>query len=68
MYESNKKIAAMALSGSRKAVRNAKAHNVPITYLSGSDVITESPDGTKVVIEKIATNVNITQQRRFNLD
>ncbi len=67
MYESNKKIAAMALSASRKAVRSAKAHKVPITYLSGTDVITENPDGSKIFIEKIPMNQHISQQRRFNI-
>ncbi len=53
MYESTKVISECAVKASERAIKEAKAHGVSITYLSGSDIIEEAPDGSKVVIDTI---------------
>lgn len=50
MYESNKVITKSAAEASEKAIREAKLNGISITYLSGSEIIEEAPDGTKTVI------------------
>lgn len=62
MYESNKSLQKMALAAGQKAVEAAKANNIPITYLSGSDVVREAPDGSIVVIDTI-TPTKVTNKR-----
>lgn len=35
------------------AIENHRRHGVPITYLRGDEIVTESPDGTIEVLERI---------------
>jgi hypothetical protein len=50
------KIARLAATGVKKAVDDAKSHNLNITYLKGKDIIVESPTGN--VVKVIETNTS----------
>jgi hypothetical protein len=63
MYESNKKIQDIATKAAEKAVESAIKNRVPITYISGSEVIRESPDGSKEILEVLPPNIQPTQKR-----
>ena len=50
------KIAKIAAKGVKKAIINAKNHNLDITYLKGKNIIVESPDGS--IVEVIESNIS----------
>ncbi|GEM_PF-1971472 len=43
----------LAEAASRKAIKEAKANDVAITYFDGESIICEQPDGSKEVIDKV---------------
>jgi hypothetical protein len=67
IIEYDEEIAKFALAGGQKAVFEAKANNVPITYLSGCDIIKEYPDGTTKVIRENVINKPVSEKRFFKL-
>lgn len=47
------KLIKLAQEASRKAIKEAKAHDVAITYFDGKSIIREQPDGSKEVIDRV---------------
>jgi len=64
MYESNKGLSKMAARASRRAIKEAKDHEISITYLEGNNIIRESFDGKKEIIKEIPKRDRISVSRR----
>jgi len=47
------KLEKLAQEASRKAIEEAKANNIAITYFDGESIICEQPDGSKEVVGKV---------------
>lgn len=66
MKETNKIIAESAARASAEAVKRAKLANVPVTYLSGTDIVKEYSDGRCETLSQIPAK-NASTVRRFKL-
>lgn len=69
MYESVKKLSDSAIKATKNAVKTAKKNNIAITYLSGSNIVREASDGSKVTIGTIKekNQESLPSKRRFKL-
>ncbi len=69
MYESVKKLSDSAIKATKKAVKTAKQNNISVTYLSGSKIVREASDGSKVTIGTIKekNQESLQSKRRFKL-
>lgn len=66
MKETVKDLSKMAVTASKKAVKQAKVKSVAITYLSGSKVVREYSDGSKETLSTL-TKCETPTNRRFKL-
>jgi hypothetical protein len=60
-------IARTAKDASNNAIRNAFAHGIAVTRMSGNDIIKMYPDGRTEIIKKIENSSVTLDKRRYHI-